>query len=169
MLCHRFFRSHAITFTATGLTGYHHLAAIIHKDFNWPATNDFATLCHPQCKRIRENSTMQVQGVLQWASNRFISVLLNKLCLCLHNDWNWPWALRNWKRFKLSCQRRTCCAEIGSARKWHPGAATGRFHRSTKGWRISYKPHGNNIGLSEKRANPDFQGLKPEVLPFKRQ
>lgn len=127
-----FFRSHAITFTATGLTGYHHLAAIIHKDFNWPATNDFATLCHPQCKRIRENSTMQVQGVLQWASNRFISVLLNKLCLCLHNDWNWPWALRNWKRFKLSCQRRTCCAEIGSARKWHPGAATGRFHRSTK-------------------------------------
>ena len=121
MLCHRFFRSHAITFTATGLTGYHHLAAIIHKDFNWPATNDFATLCHPQCKRIWENSTMQVQGVLQRASNRFISVLLNKLCLCLHNDWNWPWALRNWKRFKLSCQRRTCCAEIGSARKWHPG------------------------------------------------
>ena len=48
--CHVFLRSHAITFMATGF--FLDATGIIQKDLNWPATKDFATLCHPQCKRI---------------------------------------------------------------------------------------------------------------------
>ena len=119
-------------------------------------------------KGSEKNSTMQVQGVLQRASNRFISVLLNKLCLCLHNDWNWPLGLEKLEAIqaKLSAKNMLCgnrvCQEMASRKMAIREASP--INQKAGGSLTNHME--NNIGLSGKTSKPWFPRIKTWGYPI---